>query len=142
MGFMKEFKEFAIKGNVIDLAVGVIIGAAFNKIVDSVVNDLVMPLIGIFFSADFSNVYVPLSDKVPKGLSLADARKLGPVFAWGNFITVLLNFIILAFVIFWFVKAINKLRLKHEEINTQPPAPSAQEQLLTEIRDELKSRKI
>ena len=142
MGFMREFKTFAIKGNVIDLAVGVIIGAAFNKIVDSVVNDLVMPLVGIFFKADFSNVYIPLSKAVPKGLALEEARKLGPVFAWGNFVTVLINFIILAFVIFWLVKAINRLRLKHEEVNTEPPAPSAQERLLTEIRDELRTRKV
>jgi large conductance mechanosensitive channel len=142
MGFWKEFKQFAIKGSVIDLAVGVIIGAAFNKIVDSVVNDLVMPLVGVFFNADFTSLYIPLSEKVPKGLSLVEAKKLGPIFAWGNFITVLLNFLILAFVIFWFVKAINKLRLKHEEITTNPPAPSAQEQLLTEIRDELRIRKL
>ena len=139
---MKEFKEFAIRGNVIDLAVGVIIGAAFNKIVDSVVNDLVMPLVGIFFSADFTNVYIPLSKEVPKGLALADARKLGPVFAWGNFITVLLNFVILAFVIFLFVKAINKLRKNHEEKLTEPSAPSASEQLLMEIRDELKRKPV
>ncbi|MDB5231912.1 MAG: mscL [Chitinophagaceae bacterium] len=137
MGFLKEFKEFAIKGNVIDLAVGVIIGAAFNKIVDSVVNDLVMPLLGIFFKADFSNVYIPLSKAVPKHISLVEARKLGPVFAWGNFITVLLNFVILAFVIFWFVKAINALRRRHEETTTDPPLPNATEKLLTEIRDAL-----
>ena len=137
MGFLKEFKEFAIKGNVIDLAVGVIIGAAFNKIVDSVVNDLVMPLVGIFFKADFTNVYIPLSKAVPRHISLVEARKLGPVFAWGNFITVLFNFIILAFVIFWFVKAINALRRRHEEKTSEPPAPNATERLLMEIRDAL-----
>src|SRR3954471_5009029 len=135
MSIAKEFKEFAIKGNVIDLAVGVIIGAAFNKIVDSVVNDLVMPLIGIFFKADFTNVYIPLSKAVPAHISLAEARKLGPVFAWGSFITVLLNFIILAFVIFWFVKAINALRRRHEEKTSHSPEPNATEKLLTEIRD-------
>src|SRR5947208_13754343 len=100
MGFATEFKEFAVKGNVMDLAVGVIIGAAFGKIVDSVVNDLIMPLIGIAFKADFSNLYIPLTEKVPKGLALVDAKKLGPVFAWGNFITVTLNFVILAFIVF------------------------------------------
>ncbi len=94
MAIIKEFKEFAMRGNVVDLAVGVIIGAAFGKIVDSVVNDLIMPIVGIAFKADFSNLYIPLSDKVKPGLALADAKKLGPVFAWGNFITVTLNFVI------------------------------------------------
>lgn len=144
MGFFKEFREFAMKGNVVDLAVGVIIGGAFGKIVDSVVNDLIMPLVGQVFQADFSNLYIPLTDKIdPKQhLSLADARKLGPVFAWGNFITVVLNFIILAFIIFLMVKAINSLRRKHEEAAVPPPAPgpTATEQLLMEIRDELKKK--
>ena len=81
MGFVKEFKEFSLKGNVMDLAVGVIIGGAFKTIVDSVVNDLIMPIVGIFFHADFSNLYIRLSEKIPPNLSLADARKLGPVFA-------------------------------------------------------------
>src|SRR6478752_775726 len=98
MGFIKEFREFAIKGNVVDLAVGVIIGGAFGKIVDSIVNDLVMPIVGIFFEADFSNLYIPLNAKVPQHLSLAEAKKIGPVFAWGNFITVVINFVILAFI--------------------------------------------
>lgn len=140
MSFIKEFRDFAVRGNVIDLAVGVIIGGAFGKIVDSIVNDLVMPWVGILFKADFSNLYVPLSEKVPYGLSLEDARKLGPVFAWGNFITVLLNFIILAFVIFLMIKGVNSLRKKHEETPAAPPAPSAEEKLLMEIRDELRKR--
>jgi len=110
MGFSKEFREFAMKGNVMDLAVGVIIGAAFQKIVDSVVNDLIMPIVGIIFQADFSNLYIPLSSKVAKGLTLADAKKAGPVFAWGNFVSVVLNFIILAFVVFMLVKILNRLR--------------------------------
>jgi len=137
MSFIKEFKEFAAKGNVMDLAVGVIIGGAFGKIVDSVVNDLIMPLIGIFFKADFSNLYIPLSDKITEGLSLADARKLGPVFAWGNFLTVLFNFIILAFIIFMLIKAMNNLKRKEEVIAPTPP-PSVTDQLLVEIRDLLK----
>lgn len=135
MGFVSEFKQFAIKGNVVDLAVGVIIGAAFGKIVDSVVNDLITPLVGIFFKADFSNIYIPLSDKVPKGLALADAKKLGPVFAWGNFLTVTINFLILAFIVFLIVKGINALKRKEEAAPSAPPAPSKEEVLLTEIRD-------
>ncbi|HWB24924.1 MAG TPA: large conductance mechanosensitive channel protein MscL [Chitinophagaceae bacterium] len=148
MGFVKEFREFAVKGNVVDLAVGVIIGGAFGKIVDSVVNDLVMPIVGIFFKADFSNLYIPLSEKIDMSqhLSLAEARKIGPVFAWGNFVTVVLNFLILAFIIFLMVKAINSMRRKHEEAKaaevaaTPPPAPSTTDQLLMEIRDELKKK--
>lgn len=142
MGFVKEFREFAIKGNVVDLAVGVIIGGAFAKIVDSVVNDLVMPIVGIFFKADFSNLYIPLSDKVTAGLPLAKAKELGPVFAWGNFLTIVINFAILAFIIFLMVKAINSMRRKHEAaaVPPPPPGPSATEQLLAEIRDELKKK--
>jgi large conductance mechanosensitive channel len=107
----KEFKEFAVKGNAIDLAVGVIIGAAFGKIVSSIVEDLLMPPIGrVVGNLDFSNLYVPLSDKVTPGLSLADAKKLGPVFAYGNFITMTINFAIIAFCIFLMVKMINKMK--------------------------------
>jgi large conductance mechanosensitive channel len=107
----KEFKEFAVKGNAIDLAVAVIIGAAFGKIVTSVVEDLLMPPIGrIAGNLDFSNLYIPLSDKITPGLSLADAKKLGPVFAYGNFITITINFIVVAFCIFLVVKAINQLK--------------------------------
>ena len=135
MSFTKEFKEFALRGNVVDLAVGVIIGAAFGKIVDSVVNDLIMPLVGIAFKADFSNIYIPLSSKVPEGLALADAKKLGPVFAWGNFITVLLNFVILAFIIFLFVKGINSLKKKEDAVPATDPVPTKEEVLLTDIRD-------
>jgi large conductance mechanosensitive channel len=107
----KEFKEFAVKGNVVDLAVGVIIGAAFGKIVTSVVEDLLMPPVGrLLGNLDFSNLYVPLSDKVTPGLALADAKKLGPVFAYGNFITIAINFVIVAFCIFLLVKGINKMK--------------------------------
>src|SRR3954466_9843348 len=107
----KEFKEFAVKGNAIDLAVGVIIGAAFGKIVSSVVEDLLMPPIGrLVGNLDFSNLYIPLSDKVRPGLALADAKKLGPVFAYGNFISITINFAIVAFCIFLLVKGINKMK--------------------------------
>src|SRR5689334_6881678 len=101
MGLMKEFKEFAMKGNVVDLAVGVIIGAAFGTIVKSMTDDIIMPIVGkAVGNMDFSNYYVPLSDKVTAGLTLVEAKKLGPVLAYGNFLTIVLNFIILAFCIF------------------------------------------
>ena len=107
----KEFKEFAIKGNAIDLAVGVIIGAAFGKIVASIVEDLIMPPIGkIVGNLDFSNMYLPLSEKVATGLSLAEAKKAGPVLAYGNFLSITINFIIVAFCIFLVVKAINRMK--------------------------------
>jgi large conductance mechanosensitive channel len=144
MSFVKEFKEFALKGNVVDLAVGVIIGAAFKTIVDAVVNDLFMPIVGIFFKADFTNLYFGLNEKVRSAvaanpdLSLTDARKLGPVFAWGDFITVSINFIILALIIFLMVKAINSLKRKQEEAPAAPAEPSSTDKLLMEIRDELK----
>ena len=137
MGFAKEFKEFALKGNVMDLAIGVIIGAAFGKIVDSLVNDLIMPIIGIFFKADFSNLYIPLKEGIPKGLPLAEAKKLGPVFAWGNFISVIISFLILALVVFMLVKGINRMRRKKEVPAEATPVPefTLQEKLLMEIRD-------
>jgi large conductance mechanosensitive channel len=142
MKFTEEFRHFALRGNVVDLATGVIIGGAFSKIVDSIVTDLVMPVAGIFFKADFSNLYLPLSAKVPPHLALADARKLGPVFAWGNFVTVVLNFLILALIIFFMVKAINSLKRKNEAaaaaVPPPPAEPSSTDKLLMEIRDELK----
>src|SRR5436190_22169420 len=101
MKILKEFREFAMRGNVVDMAVGVIIGGAFGTIVNSVINDLIMPLIGkAIGNVDFSNLYIALSSNIPAGLPLAEARKAGAVFAYGNFITVLLNFLILAFCIF------------------------------------------
>ena len=140
MGLLQEFKKFVMRGNVIDLAVGVIIGAAFGKIVSSLVDDLIMPPIGkVLGNMDFTNLYVPLSDKVPAGLALAEARKLGPVLAWGNFITIVINFVIVAFCIFVAVKAVNKLQRKEEEKPAAPPQ-SNEEKLLAEIRDLLKSR--
>jgi large conductance mechanosensitive channel len=139
MKVLKEFKEFAMRGNVMDLAVGIIIGAAFSGIVNSVVNDLVMPVVGsVIGNVDFSNLYVPLSADVPSGLALEEARKLGAVFAWGNFITVLINFILLAFIIFLIVKGMNKLMRKKAAAPATPPAPTKEEVLLTEIRDALR----
>lgn len=140
---LKEFKEFALRGNVMDLAVGVIIGAAFGTIVNSVVNDLIMPLVGIVFKADFSNLYIPLSPKVSDAvtadpnLPLAKAKELGPVFAWGNFITVAINFVILAFIIFLLVKGMNSLKKKEVAAPAEAPADV---KLLTEIRDLLKAK--
>lgn len=137
MGILKEFRDFAVKGNAVDLAVGVIVGGAFGKIVDSIVNDLIMPVVGILFKADFSNLYLPLSDRITEGLPLAEARKLGPVLAWGNFITIVLNFVILAFVVFWLVKTLNNIK-KKEVALPEAPTISSTDQLLTEIRDALK----
>ena len=141
MGMMQEFREFAIKGNVIDLAVGVIIGGAFGKIVDSVVSDLIMPVVGLVFGKlDFSNLFIVLGS-VPEGTpyTLEAIRKAGvPVLAYGNFITVAVNFVILAFIIFVMVKQINRLK---RETPVEPPAPPATPediQLLREIRDSLK----
>jgi large conductance mechanosensitive channel len=109
---LKEFKEFAVKGNAIDLAVGVIIGTAFGKIVTSLVEDLLMPLLGkVIGNLDFTNLYIPLSDKIAPGMSLAEIKKAGlPVFAYGNFITIAINFLIVAFCIFLVVKAMNKMK--------------------------------
>ena len=141
MGMMQEFREFAIKGNVMDLAVGVIIGGAFGKIVDSVVNDLIMPLVGLVFGKlDFSNLFLVLGttpDGVPHTLDAL--RKAGvPVFAYGSFITVAVNFLILAFIIFMMVKQINRLK---REAPAAPEAPAATPEdvvLLREIRDSLR----
>lgn len=142
MGFVKEFKEFAVKGNVMDLAVGVIIGGAFGKIIDSVVNDLVMPVVAaIIGKPDFSNMYIVLRGVVADGTALVDARKVDgtAIFAYGSFITVAINFILLALVIFIMVKAINALKRKEEaKAAIAPPTPSAEQVLLTEIRDLLK----
>ena len=138
--FMKEFRDFAVKGNVIDLAVWVIIGAAFGKIVTSIVEDLVMPVVGkMIWNVDFSNLYIPLSDKITEWMSLAQAKAIGPVIAYGNFITVLINFLIIAFCIFLVVKALMKAMPKKKE-EPKPKWPTDVE-LLTEIRDLLKDEK-
>lgn len=136
MSMASEFKEFALKGNVMDLAVGVIIGAAFGKIVDSLVGDIIMPIVGkIFGGLDFSGMYIPLNGQATD-LALIEAKKAGAVLAYGNFITIVLNFIILAFIIFQMVRFMNKLK-KAEP----PPAPAPTPEdvvLLREIRDALK----
>jgi large conductance mechanosensitive channel len=136
MSFMSEFKEFAVKGNVMDLAVGVIIGGAFGKIVDSIVGDLIMPVVGkIFGGLDFNNYYIALSGQAA-GLPLVEAKKAGAVFAYGSFLTIALNFIILAFIIFLMVKQMNRLK---REAPAAPPPPTPEDVvLLREIRDALK----
>lgn len=138
---MQEFKQFAIRGNVIDLAVGVIIGGAFGKIVDSVVNDLIMPVVGVVFGKlDFSNLFVVLgSVPADTAMTLDALKKAGvPVFAYGHFITVAVNFAILAFIIFLMVKQINRLK-RTEAATPPPPAPPAEDiVLLREIRDSLR----
>ena len=134
---LKEFREFAMKGNVVDLAVGVIIGAAFGAIVTSLVGDIIMPIIGaITGGLDFSNYYTGLSKSVT-ATNLADAKKQGAVLAWGNFLTLTLNFMIVAFVLFMVIRAMNQLKRK-DEAAPAPPKPTRQEELLTEIRDLLK----
>jgi large conductance mechanosensitive channel len=134
---LEEFKKFAMRGNVVDLAVGVIIGAAFGAIINSLVADIIMPLIGsITGGLDFSNYFVPLSSKITAS-ALIDAKKQGAVLAWGNFITLVINFLIIAWVLFLCIKGIN--RLKAPEAPAGSP-PSKEAQLLTEIRDLLKAR--
>ncbi|MBA3593191.1 MAG: large conductance mechanosensitive channel protein MscL [Pseudomonadota bacterium] len=141
MGMMKEFREFAVKGNVIDLAVGVIIGAAFAKIVDSVVSDLVLPLVGaVIGKIDFSNLFIILGSVPPGTAATLDAlKKAGvPVFAYGNFITVAVNFAILAFIVFLMIRQINRLR-REDPAEAVPPAATPEDVvLLREIRDSLK----
>jgi large conductance mechanosensitive channel len=151
MKIIQEFKAFAMRGNVVDLAVGVIIGAAFGKIVSAVVSDMIMPPIArLVGNIDFTNLYLPMSEKVREAqeayaaaaatqgghLPLDLAQKAGPVLAWGDFLTITLNFVIVAFCIFLMIKLMNKLVKKHEAV--APPTPT--EQLLAEIRDLLKNR--
>jgi large conductance mechanosensitive channel len=134
---LKEFREFAMKGNVVDLAVGVVIGAAFGAIVTSLVGDVIMPIVGgITGGLDFSNYFTPLSKAVTAS-NLVDAKKQGAVLAWGNFLTLTLNFIIIAFVLFVVIRFINALKRK-DEAAPAPSKPTRQEELLTEIRDLLK----
>jgi len=133
----EDFKKFALRGNVVDLAVGVIIGVAFNNIVQSLVGDIIMPVIGAATGGlDFSNHFIPLSAKVT-ATNLADARKEGAVLAWGNFITIALNFLIVAWVLFWLMRLISRLMPKEPE---KAPTVSKEVELLTEIRDLLKAR--
>lgn len=143
-GFLKEFRAFAVRGNVVDLAIGVIVGAAFSKIVDSLVKDIVMPLVNFLVGGamDFSNKFFVLSrpENYAGPETYADLTKAGAtVFAWGNFVTIVINFILLAFVIFWMVKAINKARSKIEsEAEVEIPKTPEDVLLLREIRDSLK----
>jgi large conductance mechanosensitive channel len=152
---LEEFKEFALRGNVADLAVGVILGTAFGKIVSSLVSDVIMPPISrLIGNIDFTNLYFPLSEEVRKAqeihaatketlgqhLPLDAAQKAGPVLAWGDFVTVTLNFFIVAFCIFLMVKGMNALKRHEQAKPTLPPEPTSEEKLLTEIRDLLKNR--
>jgi len=155
MGFVKEFREFALRGNVMDMAVGVIIGGAFGTIINSMINDVIMPVIGIAGKADFSNMYMGLNSAAREAIaswpaahsgaipSLVEARALGPVLAYGNFITVAINFLILAFCIFLMVKAMNTARKRFEKESpaATPPGPTPDQKLLTEIRDLLGQRR-
>ncbi len=154
MGFVKEFREFALRGNVMDMAVGVIIGGAFGTIINSMINDVIMPIVGIAGKADFSNMYIGLNEAVRTKIeaattaangvapALADARAMGPVMAYGNFITVVINFIILAFCIFLMVKMMNtaRKRFEHEKPAAAPAGPTPDQKLLAEIRDLLAKR--
>ena len=135
---LRDFREFALKGNVVDLAVGIIIGTAFGAIVTSLVGDIFMPIVGaVTGGLDFSNYFTALSSKV-NAPALADAKKQGAVLAWGNFLTIAINFVIIAFIIFMLVKLMN--RLKRQEAAKPTASPPRQEVLLEEIRDILKQR--
>lgn len=135
---LKEFRDFAMRGNVVDLAVGIVIGAAFGAIVNSLVGDIIMPVIGRATGGlDFSNYFIPLTDKVTAS-NLADAKKQGAVLAYGNFLTLIVNFVIVAFALFVVVRAMNTLKRNEEAKPAEPSKPSAEVVLLTEIRDLLK----
>jgi len=136
---LKEFKDFAMRGNVIDLAVAVVVGAAFNKIVGSLVDGIIMPIIGIFGKADFSNYFLPLSSAVT-ATNLADARKQGGVLAYGDFITNVIQFLIVALALFFVIKAINAMKKPEPAAPAAPPPPSEEVVLLTQIRDALVKR--
>ena len=146
MGMIKEFREFAVKGNAFDMAVGVIIGGAFGTIVTSLIEDLIMPVVAALIGKpDFSSIYFAMgkgSELIPSGATLAEARELAPeaaIFAYGNFITVGISFLLLAFVVFMMVRTLNKMKRKSEEV-APDPVPTAEETLLTEIRDLLKNK--
>jgi len=134
---LKEFRDFAMKGNVVDLAVGIVIGAAFSGIVGSLVNDIIMPIIGSLGGLDFSNYFIGLS-KAVTATNLVDAKKQGAVLAYGNFLTLVINFLIVAFVLFIVIRAMNAMKRREAAAPAAPPKPSREEELLTEIRDLLK----
>jgi large conductance mechanosensitive channel len=137
---LKEFREFALRGNVVDLAVGIVIGAAFGSIVTSLVGDVIMPLLGAATGGlDFSNYFTPLS-KAVSASNLADAKKQGAVLAWGNFLTLCLNFVIIAFALFVVVRGMNRLKRSEPPPPAAPPKLTTDQALLTEIRDLLKQR--
>ena len=137
---LKEFKQFAMRGNVVDLAIGVVIGAAFGKIIESLVADVIMPVIGaVTGGLDFSNYFIGLSSAV-NALTLAEARKQGAVLAWGNFLTVSVNFLIIAFVLFLAVRGLNRLKRAEPEPVAETPKPTRSEALLEEIRDLMAKR--
>ncbi len=150
MGLIKEFREFALKGNMVDMAVGIIIGGAFGGIVQSLIKDVIMPIVGLAGDVDFTNAYIPLSRAVSTAkeadpnLSLDAARAIGPVMAYGNFVTILVNFLILAFVIFMMIKIMNNAKKKFEKeqaVAPAAPAPTPEDVvLLREIRDALTAR--
>lgn len=138
---LQEFKKFAMRGNVVDLAVGVIIGAAFSKIIDSLVNDIIMPVIGrIAGGLDFTNYFIGLTEAASKAPTYDAARKAGAALGYGTFLTVTVNFLIIAWVLFLVIKAINRVSKAEEAAPSAPPPPSREEALLTEIRDLLKAR--
>lgn len=141
MGLVKEFKEFAVKGNMMDMAVGIIIGAAFGKIVSSLVSDIIMPPLGkLLGNVNFTDLFYSMDGAVYK--SLADAKTAGaPIFAYGNFIQTVIDFLIIAIAIFMIIKGMNSLKKKEEAAPAAPPAPTKEETLLTEIRDLLKEKK-
>lgn len=147
MGFIKEFKEFAMKGNLVDMAIGVVMGTAFGKVVSGFIDGLVMPLIAkLMGNVDFNNIYVSLSDAVTTAkttnpnLTLEEAKKLGAVLSVGSFITVIIDFLVVALVVFMVIKALNAAKKKKEAAAPAPPAGPTQEELLTQIRDLLKNK--
>lgn len=143
MGIGKEFRDFAMRGNVIDMAVGIIIGGAFGTVVKSMVDDVIMPPIGLALKGvDFKNLYFPLSDGITEGAALEEARKQGAVLAYGSFINSMISFVIVAFALFILIKAMNtaKKKFEKEQASAAPPAPPADVILLGEIRDLLKQR--
>ncbi len=138
---LQEFKKFAMRGNVVDLAIGVIIGAAFGKIIDSLVNDIIMPVIGrIAGGLDFTNYFIGLTDAASKATTYDAAKKAGATLGYGTFLTVTVNFLIIAWVLFLIIKAINRVSREEAAAPAAPPPPSREEVLLTEIRDLLKAR--